>query len=204
MKFVILDEVDYMTKNAQQALKYLLHSHPENVRFCLICNYISKIDVSLQNDFVRMRFNQLPKSNIIEFLNNISHSEQLNYTNGQLEAIQYLFNSDMRSMINYMQSNQHVSIKHDIICNDVWDSILEDCAISVISSIDNVKEVSKKYNMDLMNILKNLMNYIVRNKPHIVNDIFLNTCKNITHCQDSNIHYLLNYFFSELHNSLLL
>ena len=43
-KLVILDEVDYMTKNAQQALKYLLQSYNNNIRFCLICNYISKID----------------------------------------------------------------------------------------------------------------------------------------------------------------
>ena len=39
-KFVILDEVDYMTKNAQQALKYLLQTTNTKVRFCLICNYI--------------------------------------------------------------------------------------------------------------------------------------------------------------------
>ena len=39
IKFVILDEVDYMTKNAQYALKYLLQSYNKNVRFCLICNY---------------------------------------------------------------------------------------------------------------------------------------------------------------------
>jgi len=52
MKFVILDEVDYMTKNAQQALKYLLQEYKDNVRFCLICNYISRIDDSLQNEFV--------------------------------------------------------------------------------------------------------------------------------------------------------
>ena len=44
IKFVILDEVDYMTKTAQQALKYLLQSSNYNVRYCLICNYISKID----------------------------------------------------------------------------------------------------------------------------------------------------------------
>ena len=50
IKFVVLDEVDYMTKNAQQALKYLLQSSGQNVRFCLICNYISKIDESLKND----------------------------------------------------------------------------------------------------------------------------------------------------------
>ena len=67
LKFVILDEVDYMTKNAQQALKYLLQACVGNVRFCLICNYISRIDDSLQNEFVRMRFNQLPSKDIISF-----------------------------------------------------------------------------------------------------------------------------------------
>ena len=61
LKFIILDEVDYMTKNAQQALKYLLQNCSTNVRFCLICNYISKIDDGLQNEFIKLRFNQLPK-----------------------------------------------------------------------------------------------------------------------------------------------
>ena len=58
MKFVILDEVDYMTKNAQQALRYLLQNYSDGVRFCLICNYISRIDEGLQNEFIRLRFNQ--------------------------------------------------------------------------------------------------------------------------------------------------
>ena len=50
MKFIILDEVDYMTKNAQLALRCLLNSEcSENVRYCLICNYSSRIDESLQN-----------------------------------------------------------------------------------------------------------------------------------------------------------
>ena len=33
LKFVILDEVDYMTKNAQQALRYLIQQYSKNVRF---------------------------------------------------------------------------------------------------------------------------------------------------------------------------
>ena len=57
LKFVILDEVDYMTKNAQQALRYLLQNYSGSVRFCLICNYISRIDEGLQNEFLRLRFN---------------------------------------------------------------------------------------------------------------------------------------------------
>ena len=51
IKFVILDEVDYMTKIAQQALKCLIQSNNSNVRYCLICNYISRIDYSLQYFF---------------------------------------------------------------------------------------------------------------------------------------------------------
>ena len=67
-KLVILDEVDYMTKNAQQALRYLINEYSDNVRFCLICNYITRIDESLQNEFMRLRFNQLPQNLIIKFL----------------------------------------------------------------------------------------------------------------------------------------
>ena len=61
LKFVILDEVDYMTKNAQQALRHLIQLNNNNVRFCLICNYISRIEDSLKSEFIRLRFCKLPK-----------------------------------------------------------------------------------------------------------------------------------------------
>jgi replication factor C subunit 3/5 len=123
-KFVILDEVDYMTKNAQQALKYLLQTTTTNVRFCLICNYISKIDDSLQNEFVRLRFNQLPKNDIINFLNIININENLNLTIKHIESIQNNYKSDIRSMINYMQSNQLAIINTKVINNTIYDNII--------------------------------------------------------------------------------
>ena len=113
-KFIILDEVDYMTKNAQQALKYLLSVNSENVRFCLICNYISRIDDSLQNEFMRLRFNQLPENEIINFMEMINKSENLNYTREDISSIQKIYKSDIRSMINYIQSNQNVNISKKI------------------------------------------------------------------------------------------
>ena len=108
MKFVILDEVDYMTKNAQPALRYLLQNYSNNVRFCLICNYISRIDEGLQNEFLRLRFNQLPEQEIFSFLSNISKLEKLNLTEKTIYLIQQLYKSDIRSMINFMQSNQDI------------------------------------------------------------------------------------------------
>ncbi len=125
VKFIILDEVDYMTKNAQQALKYLLQEYRENIRFCLICNYISKIDESLHNEFVKLRFNQLPKQDIIEFLSKINKEEHLNFSNNQLESIYNIYNSDIRSMINFMQSNQDILCSDDfhIIDNVIWENL---------------------------------------------------------------------------------
>jgi len=108
MKFVILDEVDYMTENAQKALRYLLQNYSCSVRFCLICNYISKIDEGLQNEFIRLRFNQLPKDDIVQFLKQISDAEKLNLSMKSLACIQKLYKSDIRSMINFMQSNQDI------------------------------------------------------------------------------------------------
>ena len=60
-----------MTKNAQQALHYLIQKYNTQIRFCLICNYISRIDSALQNEFIRLRFCQLPQEDIFMFLKNI-------------------------------------------------------------------------------------------------------------------------------------
>ena len=135
MKFVILDEVDYMTKNAQQALRYLLQNYSNSVRFCLICNYISKIDEGLQNEFLRLRFNQLPKDEITTFLKNISIKENLSISDKTIVNIQKQHKSDIRSMINFIQSNQNIfkttdpknvddnSMEFNIIDNEIWDNI---------------------------------------------------------------------------------
>ena len=127
MKFVILDEVDYMTKNAQQALRYLIQQYPSTVRVCLICNYISRIDVALQNEFVRLRFCQLPPNKIFGFLNNIQKKEKLGINRDTLLAIQKLFKSDIRSMINFIQSNHTQDCKlveSNIVTSDLWDNLI--------------------------------------------------------------------------------
>jgi len=110
LKFVVLDEVDYMTKNAQQALKTLLQTCRPTVRFCLICNYISKIDESLQNEFVCVRFNQLPQKEIHRFIQNIVEKESLDLNESEIETIQVNYNSDIRSMINFIQLHATSSV----------------------------------------------------------------------------------------------
>jgi len=204
-KFVILDEVDYMTKNAQQALRYLLQNYTDGVRFCLICNYISRIDEGLQNEFLRLRFNQLPEKDIISFLKNISVSEKLNITDKSLRLIQQLYKSDIRSMINFMQSNQHIKdAEFNIIDETVWSELF-----IKIENKENLNDIAKlinvtslRYNIDKKNIIKDFLNYIIRNKGHLVSSQFLNFVENIMHFEDCKNSHYVNYSLSKL-SSLL-
>ena len=202
MKFVILDEVDYMTKNAQQALRYLLQSYSSSVRFCLICNYISRIDEGLQNEFLRLRFNQLPETAIVGFLSNIAKEENLNMDEKAIKAIQQLYKSDMRSMINFMQSNQNNTIDSGlhIIDNEIWQNLYDKFGNreKLEKLIIFVQQISMDYNIDKKNIIKYYLNYIIRNKPHIVTQQFLIFVENIMHFQDcKNVHYI-NYSLTRL------
>jgi replication factor C subunit 3/5 len=205
MKFVILDEVDYMTKNAQQALRYLLQNYSGSVRFCLICNYISRIDEGLQNEFLRLRFNQLPEKDIIKFLGNISSSENLNLSQKSLFLIQKLYKSDIRSMINFMQSNQNIkedniNIIDDAIWNTLHNKIKKGDDINVLSLF--VNETSLKYNIDKKNIIKDFLNYIIRNCE--IKDVpeYLKFVENIIHFEDCKNSYYVNYSLVRLSNLL--
>jgi len=206
MKFVILDEVDYMTKNAQQALRYLLQKYSNNVRFCLICNYISRIDDGLQNEFIRLRFNQLPTGDIINFLRNISNLENLNMSDKSLLCIQQIYKSDIRSMINFMQYNQDIlNSEFKIIDNCVWDEITYKIQnkTELNSLIAYIQTISIKYNMDKKNIIKDYLNYIVRNNQHFITSNFLNFIENIMHFPDCKNTYFVNYSLSKLYTFLL-
>ena len=206
MKFVILDEVDYMTKNAQQALRYLLQNYSTSVRFCLICNYISRIDEGLQNEFLRLRFNQLPQKDIINFLQNISQQEKLNMSEQSLECVQRLYKSDIRSMINFMQSNQNIlDSNFKIIDDNVWETLCSKIKnnTELNKLIEYIQNISINYNVDKKNIIKYYLNYIIRKKSHLVTSALLEFVENIMHFQDcKNTHYI-NYSLISMSSFIL-
>jgi DNA polymerase III delta prime subunit len=201
MKFVILDEVDYMTKNAQQALRYLLQNFSNSVRFCLICNYISRIDEGLQNEFLRLRFNQLPEKDIIHFLNNISVCENLHFNEKSLYSIQKLYKSDIRSMINFMQSNQNIKdnniyVIDDSVWNNLFDKIKNQEALSSLKVFIN--NISSQYNIDKKNIIKDFLNYIIRNKENLNVPEYFKFVENIIHFEDCKNSDYVNYSLIKL------
>ena len=191
LKIVILDEVDSMTKNAQQALIYLMNDTYENTRFFLICNYISKIDESLQSLFIKIKFNHLPQQDILKFLKHVSENEQLLFTDIQLQYIQELFGSDIRSMINYMQTNQDNLDHFKIIHSDVWEELY-----TSTTPIKKVDEISHDYNMDKKHIIKEYLYYIILHHIDTYDLDSLNTLELAIHTPDINIDYVVHYIFN--------
>ena len=202
IKIIILDEVDYMTKNAQQALKYLLQDFNNNVRFCLICNYISRIDESLQNEFMRIRFNQLPEKDIMQFLSLISVKEGLSISDEKIKYIQRLFKSDIRSMINYIQSNQSIVTTKEVVNDNVWNELTQ-----IITNKKNYKKaiaqiykISSEYNIEIKNIIKDYLNYIIQYRQEYVTNSFLTFSEFIMHLNQPPIEYIVNYTVLKLNH----
>ena len=89
VKFVIASKVDYMTKNAQQALRYLIQQYSTDIRFLsILYGYISKIDKALQNEFIQLCFLQFANKEIFKFLKNIIVSESLTISDNQIKNMQ--------------------------------------------------------------------------------------------------------------------
>ena len=206
-KFVVLDEVDYMTKNAQIALKQLLHMYSGKVTFCLICNYISKIDLSLQNEFLKIRFNQLPKETVFNYLKNIVIKENIEIDDNNIHNIQNIFNSDMRSMINYIQTNKRMFSLHNfknIINKYKYINIYNNIKIKNKNELYKyIYEISKKHNINkreiIINIIKIHLQHIGNNE--IYN--FLKFSEKLIYNFDNVDNNSINYFsekFSELLN----
>ena len=138
----------------------------------------------------------------------ISVAEKLNISQKSLSCVQKLYKSDIRSMVNFMQSNQDIvkmqtdaeRANFDIIDDDVWDSLIAKIqAGEGIRELQTfVHELSSKYNIDKKNIIKDFFNYIIRSHPKYICKEFMSFIENLMHSeiQDNNVH--LHYSLSRL------
>jgi DNA polymerase III delta prime subunit len=228
-KFVILDEVDYMTKNAQQALKTLLQTSQHNVRFCLICNYISKIDESLQREFICVRFNQLPPAEIRQFIRRIADAESLSMDTDDIDILMANHQSDIRSMINFMQStyfddssghSSGHSLGHALghafghalgkdyktkalrpVSSQEWSELTQFLKTNdTIGAREYISKISLLHNLNKKQILIGYMNHILRKYTHFICPELVDTFENVAHSSDDMpCDDLVAYFVTNVH-----
>jgi replication factor C subunit 3/5 len=106
VKLVILDEADAMTNDAQFALRRVIEKYTRTTRFCLLCNYVSKIIPALQSRCTRFRFAPLQPAHVLARFRHVVDAEGLA---GRLRpdgetAILRQSGGDMRKVLNVLQA----------------------------------------------------------------------------------------------------
>jgi len=105
LKVIILDEADYMTPNAQAALRNLMETFSKHTRFILTCNYVEKIIDPIQSRCQVFGITPPSRKNVAERLLHITQTEGV-VENKQ--ALVHIVNStypDIRRSINALQSH---------------------------------------------------------------------------------------------------
>ena len=98
-------------------------------------------------------------------------------------------------------------IKYDddnnIIDNNIWLELTEfiiknKCSDNIDDIINYINNISIKFNIDKKKILKDYLNYLIRNRENIISSEFLNFIENIMHLQDCKNSYLIHYSLFKL------
>ena len=129
LKIIILDECDYITPNAQAALRNLMETFSKHCRFILTCNYVERIIDPVQSRCQLFEIIPPSKVEVAQRLNQILEEEEINY---ELQDLKILIDSnypDIRRTINSAQRNVvNLQLKLDmnsIIQNDYKLKLLE-------------------------------------------------------------------------------
>jgi len=103
-KIIILDEADSMTRDAQSALRRTMEKWSKVTRFCLICNYVSRILAPVASRCAKFRFQSLPSEHIARKLRYIAEAEKITVDDDTIVALEEVSGGDMRKAITFLQS----------------------------------------------------------------------------------------------------
>lgn len=136
LKLIILDECDYMTPNAQAALRNVIETFSKTTRFILTCNYVDKIIDPIQSRC--QIFNIVPpsKKEVAQHLVKILNDEGVKYEKDNLATIINQSYPDIRRVINTTQR----------------------CVIGGVLKLDETTLVEHNYLSSILDVLKSNKN----------------------------------------------
>jgi DNA polymerase III delta prime subunit len=104
-KVVLLDEADYLSPNAQAALRGVMEEHHTTARFILTCNYPNRIIPALHS---RCQGFHIERTDVTEFTARVATilvSEEIDFNLDTLDTFVKATYPDLRKCINTVQMN---------------------------------------------------------------------------------------------------
>lgn len=130
IKMVVLDEADSLTHHAQCALRHLIETSSGSVRFCLCCNYVSKLSAGLRSRCTSFRFSGLGDAQLYRTVQAVAEKEDVKLSRQGLNAVVDVCSGDARQAINLLQS---LSLSTGRV-----ESVYESCGLPSPSQIDTI------------------------------------------------------------------
>jgi DNA polymerase III delta prime subunit len=128
-KLIILDESDYLTPNAQAALRNLMETFSKTTRFILTCNYVEKIIDPIQSRCQTFAITPPTKKDVAIRINEILKVESVKFNPADLVTIINSGYPDIRRILNACQRqvvNGELKIdKQSLIESNYMDKIVE-------------------------------------------------------------------------------
>jgi replication factor C subunit 3/5 len=100
--FIVFNEADKMSLEAQEALRRRLEMDSKSVRYCFICNDISKIILPLQSRAQMFYFEPLTLKDISHYIQNITKEEKITLSSPLLAFMVSIAEGDLRRVINLL------------------------------------------------------------------------------------------------------
>ena len=132
-KIIILDEADYLTPNAQAALRNLMETYSKTTRFILTCNYVEKIIDPIQSRCQTFAIMPPNKTDVAKRLVSVLEEKQVQYDIRDIAAIINSSYPDIRRAINTAQS----------------------CVIENRLTLDKASAIQANYMTEVLEMLKN-------------------------------------------------
>ena len=145
IKVIILDEADFLSPEAQAALRNMMETYSLTTRFILTCNYVEKIIPALVSRCQTYKIEPLSKKEVAVHLKNILDKETVQYTPEDLGYIVNTYYPDIRKILNYSQQsviNGKVKISELNSTNvDVKNKIVELLKIRSSTSFNDIRQL---------------------------------------------------------------
>mmetsp|Transcript_9043 Transcript_9043/g.13543 ORF Transcript_9043/g.13543 Transcript_9043/m.13543 type:complete len:345 (-) Transcript_9043:104-1138(-) len=175
-KIIILDEADSMTKDAQTALRRTMEAHSTVTRFCIICNYVTRIIEPISSRCAKFRFASLSAESMTNKLHTITKSENVNCDEKTLEYLINVSGGDMRRSITTLQTAQNIvgigeslttediSEISGVIPKKISEDLVEACKAKMFTSFEKRAREVISQGYPVLNLLPQLLDVIVSDK----------------------------------------